>query len=514
MYIIKYAWLNLKSSFWKNLLTGIIVTAIALAACVSLSIREAADKTREAELQNLSVTANIRVDRNYAMQQMSSGGMDREAANEILSDLRGLTLEEYLVYAEAEAVTDFYYTETVYLNGNDDLVPIGDQEEDTQETTTNMTGPGGMGGPGGMSGPGGMMGPESSMQKLGEFTVIGYSSEAAMEDFQDGIKKIQSGKVFEEGTKKYHCLISENLALYNSLSVGDEIVLTRPDDEEVTLTLTVVGTYSTQTDADYNTTQEDPDNEILISTALMDKIIPQLNENVDVEEEADKIMETVVSGSYCFASANQYYDFEKQAAKLGLEEKYTIVSNDIATYEASLQPLENLKNYAMILLAIVLGVGAVVLVFLNAINVHNRKREIGTLTALGMSRFKVALQYITEILVVMVLFVSIGTVLGAYLSVPVTNELLSSQVELQEAQQAATNQNFGRMEQQQTSGVKPMGGDVEGEVEYISEISYATDYIVILQLIGIMVGLALISSLTSILFLVYMKPVKILTSGD
>lgn len=509
MYIIKYAWLNLKASFWKNLLVGIIVTAIAMAACVSLSIREAADKTREAELQNLSVTANIRVDRNYAMQQMGSGGMDREAANEILSDLRGLTLEEYLVYAEAEAVSDFYYTETVYLNGNDDLVPIGDQEEEEETEQTPPT----MMGPGGMAGPGGMMAPESSMQKLGEFTIVGFSSETAMEDFQEGIKKIQSGKVFAEGTEEYHCLISENLALYNSIGVGDEIVLTRPDDEEVTLTLTVLGTFSTQTDAEYNTTQEDPDNEILISTALMDKIIPLLNENVDAEEEADKIMETVVSGSYCFASANQYYEFEKQAVKLGLEEKYTIVSNDIATYEASLQPLENLKNYAMILLAIVLGVGAVVLVFLNAINVHSRKREIGTLTALGMSRFKVALQYIAEILVVMVIFVSIGTVLGAVASVPVTNELLSSQVELQEAQQASTNQNFGRQEQP-TSGVKPLGGDVEGTVEYISEISYATDYVVILQLIAIMVGLALVSSITSILFLVYMKPVKILTSSD
>lgn len=497
MYIIKYAWLNLKASFGKNLLVGIIVLAISFSACISLSIREAADKTREAELEELSVSANIRIDRNYAMQQMESEEFDREEASEVLGDLQGLTLDEFSTYSEAASVEDFYYTETVYLDSDDTLEPIGDTDD---PYSSNKKGPGRQ--------------PTNMQQKIGEFTVIGYSCDDAMEDFQDGIKKIKTGEVFAEGTEEYVCLISENLALYNSLEKDDTIKLVRPDDEDVYVELTIVGTYSNQTDAEYNTTREDPDNEILLSSKALEAIVDELNEDVDEEEDEDKIIDKVVTGIYTFKTADKFYEFEEEARALGLEEKYTIVSNDIATYEASLLPLENLKDYALILLAIVLVVGVTVLIFLNIINVNNRKKEIGTLAAMGMSRFKVATQYVIEIFTVMLIFVSIGTALGAKAATPVTNELLSSQVALQESQASTQLENFGRQPQMQMSGTKPVGGDVEGTVEYVSEISYTTDYEVILQLIGIMMAVAMVSSLTSILLLLYIEPVKILSSSD
>ena len=84
----------------------------------------------------------------------------------------------------------------------------------------------------------------------------------------------------------------------------------------------------------------------------------------------------------------------------------------------------------------------------------------------------------------------------------------------QESQETTAQQNFGRQPQMHMGGEKPIGGDVEGEVNYIDEISYTTDYTVILQLIGITVGLALVSSLVSIVYLLYNEPVKILSSSD
>lgn len=503
MYIIKYAWLNLMASFFKNLLTGVIVLVIAFAACISLSIREAAIETREKEMAELSVSANIRIDRNYAMQQMDAESFDRDEASEVLGDLEGLTLEEYLSYAEAEAVADFYYTETVYLDSNDDMEPIGESDDPYAETSSNKGRPG-------------KKRPTVTQQKIGDFTVIGYSCDEAMEDFQTGVKKIKTGEVFAEGTEEYQCLISENLALYNSLETGDTIKLVRPDDDDESVELTIVGTYSNQTDAEYNTTREDPDNEILISTNLLTAIVTKLNEDINVEKNSDKIIETVVTGIYTFESADKFYEFEEQVKELGLTEKYTVVSNDIATYEASLLPLENLKDYALIFLLIILAVGSVVLIFLSAINVNNRKKEIGTLAALGMSRSMVAMQYIIETFAVLVVFVTIGASLGSVAAVPVTNELLSSQVALQESQQATAQQNFGRQPgmMMQSAGEKPVGGDVEGEVNYIDEIFYTIDYVVVFQLIAITIGLALVSSLTSIVFLLYNKPVKILSSSD
>ena len=50
--------------------------------------------------------------------------------------------------------------------------------------------------------------------------------------------------------------------------------------------------------------------------------------------------------------------------------------------------------------------------------------------------------------------------------------------------------------------------------EITFETTLPTDYVVFLQLIAITIGLALVSSLTSIIFLLYNKPVKILSSSD
>ena len=48
----------------------------------------------------------------------------------------------------------------------------------------------------------------------------------------------------------------------------------------------------------------------------------------------------------------------------------------------------------------------------------------------------------------------------------------------------------------------------------ISEVSYSTDPIVILQLIGVGVLLTLVSSLSAVLFIMRYEPLKILTNRD
>lgn len=75
--------------------------------------------------------------------------------------------------------------------------------------------------------------------------VIGYSSDSAMTDFVDGTSSIveNGSAMFEEGTEDATCIINEELATYNDLSVGDTITLVNPNNEADTVMLTICGIY-------------------------------------------------------------------------------------------------------------------------------------------------------------------------------------------------------------------------------------------------------------------------------
>lgn len=112
-------------------------------------------------------------------------------------------------------------------------------------------------------------------------------------------------------------------------------------------------------------------------------------------------------------------------------------------------------------------------------------------------------------------------------SVPVTNYLLENQIDSQQTQMDQIDANFGRGEM---PGGMP-GGDSMPERNdffkdfsgfmgfdsaegYISEISSAMNFTVVLQMLGIAVLLTLISGSVSMLFIMRYEPLKILANRD
>ena len=222
MYIIKNALRCIGRSKGRNILVGIIALVIAVAACIGLSIRQAADSAKESALEGMNVTATIQYDRASAMGNMGGGrpsgggkpnfegGFDKSQFADMMGSASSLTLEEYQKYAGAESVQDFYYTLTAYFNGSDALSPVSDETDDSSEGSS------GNGGFGGMSGfPGGMgSGMNFGRGASGDFTIIGYSSYRAMSDFVAGTSSIiEGGAMFDEETSEFVCVISEELSL-------------------------------------------------------------------------------------------------------------------------------------------------------------------------------------------------------------------------------------------------------------------------------------------------------------
>ncbi|MBQ8740199.1 MAG: ABC transporter permease [Clostridia bacterium] len=559
MYIIKNALRSISRAKGRNILIGIIALAIAISACVALSIKESASKAREDTLNLMNITAQISMDRQSMMQgamgQPSDDGekpsFDRDAMKEMLQGGSELSLDEYQTYAAAESVKDSYYSLSVTLDASGDLEPIdtmgtftaGDSEASESSSQTPEA-PNGMGGGKGGRDFGGMMGTQ------GDFTVIGYSGDNAMTDFVSGNCSITEGVVFDENTTANECIISEELATYNNLEVGSEITLANPNNTDETFTFTVIGIYSGEQETSSGfmggfSTATDASNKIMTSYEALKAICDASNESAEevTDENSGMTTSTAVQGSldytYVFADVEAYEAFADEAAALGLSEDYTISSTDITEFENSLVPLENLSKTAGYFLLVVFIIGAVILIVINIFNIRERKYEIGVLTAIGMKKWKVASQFVTELFVVTLAAIIVGAGIGAAVSVPVTNALLSAQITSNQQTQQSMTEGFGRdtmaggggmtgmpTRPDSDSGEAPempensggfggfMGNIKDSAANYISEVSYSTNLVVILQLIGVGILLTLVSSLAATLFIMRYEPLKILTNRD
>lgn len=227
--------------------------------------------------------------------------------------------------------------------------------------------------------------------------------------------------------------------------------------------------------------------------------------------DTDTALHAQTRGTYVFENVEAYDKFEAQARKLGLSDMYTVSSEDVAAYEQSLAPLENLSTYAGYFLAVVLLVGGVILVVLNIYHIRERKYEIGVLAAIGMNKRRIALQFICEILIVTLMAIMLGCGIGAAASVPLTNTLLQTQtVQTSAAQETDFPKEGGP---QIEFGGRSKGMEKE-TVSYIQEISSAANGKVLLELGGIAILLTLLSAALAVLRILRYEPLNILSNRE
>lgn len=207
------------------------------------------------------------------MQASGQGGK----GNFDISSLAGttLSLEDYLNYAEAENEGDsYYYTITASLN----LLPYGSTtSEDEDESTTTQPYTGLDQGTSTMRGSGNKF----SFMVQGDFSITGYSSYDAMISLfgEDGsITLFQMVQMFDEESSDLVCVISDELAMYNELLVGDTITLVNPNNEDETYSLTISGIYTNSASSEGNQTfaMSDPANNIYMSYNALNSIILHL----------------------------------------------------------------------------------------------------------------------------------------------------------------------------------------------------------------------------------------------
>lgn len=585
MFVLNNAWKTVIRNKGRNILIVLIVAIIAAAATIGLAIRSAADNARETGLANTSVTATISVDRSKLMEQAraasssdSSGDSSSDTAapdfDSMRSALEGssLTLADYQKYEKASSVpVSSYYSESTGVSGTDSFQPVesssanaansSDSSSSSDSTGSSDADAGngqGMQAPDGGQNMGGRGDGPGNMMTSGDFTLTGFSSDTAIANAANGSFTMSSGSVFGyDKSDNGKVIISKTLADFNGLSVGDTITVTNPSDTSLTYTLTICGIYENSTSSNTNAmgpmggTSQDADNAIYTSVSTLKSL--GLDADTTANDDNDNTT-TQLNYTYVLSSADDYETFASDVATAGLDDTYTVQSADVEQYESSLVPLDNLAKFALTLLIVVLAVGAVVLVVLNLFNIRERKYEVGVLTAIGVKKAKVAAQFVIELLIVTMCGIALGVAGGAVASVPVSNQLLASQVSAQESEASSQQQQFGRAADMGggpggDAGASPSVGSGNGSdssnssnsdstsdngnsssgstansrdarsggpfgmnraVDYVSEINATVNLAVVGQLILIGLGLTLISALVGIVFVMRYEPLQIL----
>ncbi|MDD6154653.1 MAG: ABC transporter permease [Eubacteriales bacterium] len=442
MFIIRNALRNVGRTKGRSILMGIIIMILAFSMCIGLSIREASSQSGKAALANLSVTAQISVNREKAMEK-ASGSSGQASKSEMIANMpKELTLTQLKKSAEASSVKSFYYTLSASVDGAGDFSAYSSGTSSSgssatasftttaasSDSTTGATASSGgddfKGGRGGMN--------------MGDFTITGYSSDEAMTDFTDGTSEISSGSMFEEGTSDMVCVISSTLAKYNGLSVGDTVKIANPSDSSEKYKLKIVGIYTTtSSQTAMGPGMTDSANNIYVSYNTLNKIIKASAKTADDGEE----IQGRLNGTYVLGSVSNYNKFKKEVKSLGLSSSYQVVSNDIQAYENSAKPLKNLAKYAGYFLIVIFGVGAAVLLVMNIFSARERKYEIGVLSAIGMKKKQISRLFIAEILAVTIVGAGAGGLVGALASKPISTKLLAASTASLQSQES---DSFGR----------------------------------------------------------------------
>lgn len=548
-HIIKNATRDAWRGKGRNALLIILTMTITAGSTIGLSIRNAAQASMDAALVDTSITATIGVDRSKIMQKASSDNTSdnnddkRADMREALSN-SALTLADYKRYGitsiSGSKVNSWYY-ETAGATKTNDFQPVESSTSMTSSTTDNSASSSSdkqgssenrqpdrpdASGPSAVNGPG-----DGWTRSTGDFQLIGFSSDEALENGPNGAFTLKSGKMpTYDSTDDGKVLVSKTLADFNGLKTGDKITVKVAKTSQSSVsssssmeyeekTLTIAGVYENKTD-DSSTqapsgpmggSSQDSANAIYTTVSTLKSLgLAPAEDGSDSDSSPAK--DTSITYTYSLKDLDAYEKF-KAAVDEKLEDGYVVQSRDVDSYEASVTPLKNISKFATTLTIIVVSVGAATIVMVSLLAMRDRKYEIGVLTAIGIRKGAVAFQFIVESMVVVMIGVALGLGIGAATSQPIASSLLESQQSASQSQEASQREMFGRdMQAPGSNWNRPDGTENNGDT---ADTKTSLDAVTvspttIAEVTGIGVLLAVMSSMIGVLFILRYDPLRIL----
>ena len=506
MYILKNSLISITRNKGRNILIGIIILFISCASTVTLAIRNTANNLVKEYEESHDITANISLNREQLSSNFKPGDDSKKSNIEAFNNIESITLDDVKNYGNSDYLKSYYYVYATSLN-SDTLTKATDTfeyEVENKQISNDSQGQDNVPNDENMKREQGNDGEEnttiitkskekfeSSKNLTGDFELDGYSSYDAMTDFVDGTYKISDGEMIS-GFENNECVISSELATLNNITVGQTITLKNPNTE-ATYDFTVKGIYKDNSNTDdassmYSRTA----NKIITGSKMIEKLVSE-----------DNSLVTTINPTFILKDKDSIDNFTSEIKNKGLNEYYTLNTNTDELENAT-KSIENVKTFATTFLLIMLVISAIVLFVINMINIRERKYEIGVFRTIGLSKFKLTIQFVLEILIVSTVMLVIGSICGSALSKPIGNKLLQNEIESSQEEKQQISDNFGK------GGPMNMEHTGKVEVQTIDAINAVVDTTVVCQLLGIELLLTLISSLASMISIQRFSPLTIL----
>lgn len=480
MYILKNAITSITRNKGRNILIGLVILVIACATSITLAINNTSTNLINTYKSKYQTEATIGINRENMMKDFNPENKEeaKENMQEKFSNISSISVDDIKKYADSDYVKSYYYTMKVGVNANDlekaSMTSNNDNEKQDENRKERK---------------------DFSNQTEGDFSLLGYSSLSAMNDFIEGNYKITSGEVFTD-FKSDSCLINKELATLNNISVGDKITIVNPQDEDKTYELTVTGIYEESSSDSGMNMFANSVNTIITNTNFVQKVSAD-DEDLSVE----------TSPTFTLTSSKVVDKFESELREKGLDDNLSVETN-LDQVENSTKTISNVKTFSITFLIITLVIGTIVLFVINMINIRERKYEIGVLRTIGMKKTKVAQQFLYELLIVAFISLILGAGLGATLSVPVSNHLLQSEISSSKQETENIANNFGHGPGNKQDKQNKFQGVTN--VETFKSIDAVVDFKVLVELLGIGLVITLISCTSSIISIQRFSPLTIL----
>ena len=480
MYIFKNVWINITRNKGRNILIAIILTTIVASTCIALSINNSGTKLVEKYKNNNPVEVSFSLD-------MKSIRGDRNSDSSITIDR--LTIENIKEYSDSKYVKDYYYSLSASLSSDDiepiDMSELFEKKDNMPEDTNRPNIP-----------------KKNKIMNNQDFKLTAYSDVSYIDSFINGTNKITSGEMFDSSSEDMVAVISSDLASENELDVGDKFELYDSNNSETTYKFEIVGIYedaSENNDNFMNMNAMNSQNNIYTNIISINKILNNSENNYNN-----------IDAKYYLNSSDNISKFEKEIREKGLSDYYQIINNQDEVL-STLKPIQNISDFSITFLVIILIVGISIIVIINMINIRDRKYEIGVLRAIGMNKIKVCLQFIIEIFIVALISLIVGIILGYFLSQPVTNKMLENEIKNYQEEQENLKNNFGGEGFER--GMRRQNNDKmmnNKQIDYVEELKVNLDIITIAELFIVIIVLTIISGTISIIFINKYEPNRIL----
>lgn len=477
MTILQNALKSISRSKARNILIGLIILSVTAASVIALSIKHSASDIIEIQEKQFEIQGALILDRNLLRSNYSGSN---ESMRTLIASVPPLTASELIGYSDSEHVKDLNFNLSVEID-SEFVIPVGEEE-----TALSKEGSGAM---------------------KGQFTMLGLTEPESYESFKSGDYIMIEGDVYSLGEAMDNVLINEELAITNSLGIGDYIEMVNPLNPENKTGFIISGIYLDQS--------ADSENSMNWYSKSANQIIASYDYVLSAYEASLADDSTRMTGLYnhtfYLRDSEAIEEFEIELAAGGLNEYYVFRTN-VDELSKIMQPLENLNSFTSIFFGLVLMVGGAILLLINMVNIRERKYEIGVLRAIGMKKHAVAFQFLAELLIVTLIAMIVGVGIGQVLSEPIGNHMLSNEVEqaMNEQEIIATNLGVGNGSGSGSrNAITPTSKE---SLEYIDEIKTSLDNWVILQLLVIGLSIVLVGSLISLITISRYEPLKILSS--